>query len=203
VSFGVVDIAGYAYNTLLSTERDSRDVQQHAYGPTAKALHWLTMALLTVQYAIGWIMPGVKRGATPDSLMNLHISIGVVILALVLGRFLWRLFHHVPPERSLTRWQNLGSTALHLTLYGLIIVTTLTGWVYASMRGWNLSFFGLVPLPALVAEGSAIGRNIGELHQILIWVLLAGIGLHVGAAVLHLLVYRDRVMQRMLPGLAD
>ncbi len=178
-------------------------MQQHAYGPTAKALHWLTMALLTVQYAIGWIMPGVKRGMTPDSLMNLHISIGVVILALVLARFLWRLFHPVPPEPGLTRWQNQGSTALHLALYALVIVTTLSGWVYASMRGWSLSLFGLVPLPALVAEGSAIGRTIGELHQILIWVLLAAIGQHVAAALLHLLVYRDRVMQRMLPGQAD
>jgi cytochrome b561 len=178
-------------------------VQQHAYGPTAKALHWLTMALLTVQYAIGWIMPGVKPGMTPGTLMNLHISIGVVILALVLARYLWRLFHHVPPEPSLTRWQNLGSSAVHLALYALIVVTTLTGWVYASMRGWPLSIFGVVPLPALVAEGSTFGRTIGELHQILIWVLLTAIGLHVGAALIHLVVYRDRVMQRMLPGLAD
>jgi len=29
------------------------------------------------------------------------------------------------------------------------------------------------------------------------------LGLHVGAALVHLVVYRDRVMQRMLPGLAD
>jgi cytochrome b561 len=178
-------------------------VQQHTYGPTAKALHWLTMVLLTVQYAIGWLMPGVKQGVTPGTLMNLHISIGVVILALVLVRFLWRLFHQVPPEPSLTRWQNQASTVLHLTLYALIIVTTLTGWIYASMRGWTLSIFGIVPLPALVAEGSTFGRAIGELHQILIWVLLVAIVLHVVAALIHLVVYRDRVMQRMLPRLAD
>jgi cytochrome b561 len=178
-------------------------VQQHAYGPTAKVLHWLTMALLTVQYAIGWIMPGVKRGATPDTLMNLHISVGVVILALALARFLWRLFHHVLPEPGLTRWQNLGATFLHLALYALIIVTTLSGWVYASMRGWPLSIFGSIPLPPLVAEGSTFGRTVGELHQILIWVLLIAIALHVGAAMVHLMIYRDRVMQRMLPGLAD
>jgi cytochrome b561 len=184
-------------------ERSNRIVQQHAYGPMAKTFHWLTMALLIVQYAIGWIMPGVKRGMTPDSLMNLHISIGAVILALVLARFLWRLFHHVPPEPGLTRWQNLGATFLHLALYALIIVTTLTGWFYASMRGWTLSIFGVVPLPALVAEGSRFGRVVGELHQVLIWVLLVAILLHVAAALAHLVVYRDRVMQRMLPGLAD
>jgi cytochrome b561 len=120
-----------------------------------------------------------------------------------LARLLWRLLHHVPPEPGLTRWQNLSATFLHLALYALIIVTTLTGWFYASMRGWILSIFGVIPLPALVAEGSRFGRVVGELHQILIWVLLVAILLHVAAALIHLVVYRDRVMQRMLPGLAD
>ena len=36
----------------------------------------------------------------------------------------------------------------------------------------------------------------------MIWILLAAIGLHVGAALVHAFVYRDRVMQRMLPGRA-
>jgi len=178
-------------------------MQERGYGPTAKVLHWLTMALLVVQYTIGWIMPGIRPGMTPGSLMNLHISFGAVILALVLVRFLWHLARPVPPESSLPRWQRLSSTALHLSLYALIIVTTLTGWVFASMRGWSISVFGVIPLPALVAEGSTFGRTIGELHQILIWVLLAAIGAHVLAALVHLVVYRDRVVQRMLPRLAD
>jgi cytochrome b561 len=178
-------------------------VQEPGYGAVAKAFHWLIVALLIVQYALGWIMPGVKQGMTPDSLMNLHMSIGALILALILVRLLWRLSHPVPPEPTLPRWQYLGSTALHLSLYGLVIVTTLTGWVYASARGWSILVFGTIPLPALVAEGSRYGRAIGELHQVMIWILLVAIGLHVAAALVHAFIYRDRVMQRMLPGLAD
>jgi cytochrome b561 len=178
-------------------------VQEPGYGAVAKAFHWLIVALLIVQYALGWIMPGVKQGMTPDSLMNLHMSIGALILALILVRLLWRLSHPVPPEPTLLCWQYLGSTALHLSLYGLVIVTTLTGWVYASARGWSILVFGTIPLPALVAEGSRYGRAIGELHQVMIWILLVAIGLHVAAALVHAFIYRDRVMQRMLPGLAD
>jgi cytochrome b561 len=37
-------------------------------------------------------------------------------------------------------------------------------------------------------------------HQAMEWSLLVVIGLHVAAALIHLLVYRNRVMQRMLPG---
>jgi cytochrome b561 len=37
-------------------------------------------------------------------------------------------------------------------------------------------------------------------HQIFMWILLTLIGVHVAAALVHLFIYRDRVMQRMLPG---
>jgi cytochrome b561 len=89
---------------------------------------------------------------------------------------------------------------VHLLLYALVLATTLTGWTFASMRGWTITLFGMLPLPALVAEGSAMGRSIGRLHETLTWVLLGAVGLHVAAALLHLLVYRDGVMARMLPG---
>ena len=60
--------------------------------------------------------------------------------------------------------------------------------------------FWAVPLPHLVAEGSPVGRAIGPWHDTLPWVLVGLIAVHVLAAVVHLFVYRDRVMQRMLPG---
>jgi cytochrome b561 len=89
---------------------------------------------------------------------------------------------------------------VHWLLYLLVLATTLTGWIFASMRGWTIFLFWMVPLPRLVAEGSALGRTIGQWHETLIWVLLVAIGVHVLAALMHLFVYKDRVMQRMLPG---
>jgi cytochrome b561 len=32
------------------------------YGTTAKVLHWTIVALLVIQYSIGWLMPDVHRG---------------------------------------------------------------------------------------------------------------------------------------------
>ena len=31
------------------------------YGTTAKVFHWLIVALLLVQYPIGWLMPDIHR----------------------------------------------------------------------------------------------------------------------------------------------
>jgi cytochrome b561 len=168
------------------------------YGKFAKALHWLIAAILAAQFAIGWLMPHVKRGMQPGLGMQVHISIGLVVLVLIVVRLLWRVTHPVPPEPELPRWQHMASEAVHWTLYLLAFVTTLSGWFFASARGWSLAFFGLFPLPALVSEGSRVGRSIGEIHESVVWVLLAVIAVHVAAALVHAFVYRDRVMQRML-----
>lgn len=174
--------------------------QPQDYGRTAKLLHWTTVVLLIVQYSIGWLMPDIRRGMTPGEAMNLHMSFGLVILFLVLARFLWRLTHPVAPEATLPGWQRVSSEGVHLLLYALIVVTTLAGWSFASMRGWTITVFGILPIPRLAAEGSPLATAFGELHGTLIWVLLAAVGLHVAAAFVHLFVYRDRVMQRMVPG---
>ena len=170
------------------------------YDTTAKVFHWLVVALIVVQYPIGWLMPDLHRGMTPGVGMTLHISFGLSILALIVLRLVWRLSHPVAPESTLPPWQRLSSELVHWLLYILVLTTTLTGWLFASFRGWSISFFYLFPLPMLASDNAAAGRAIDGLHQAAEWALLVVIGLHVFAAFVHMFVYRDRVMQRMLPG---
>ena len=170
------------------------------YGTTAKVFHWLIVALLITQYSIGWLMPDIHRGMTPGAGMTFHISIGMTILVLIVLRLAWRLMHPVAPEGLLAPWQRLGSGALHWLLYVQVLATSLSGWVFASFRGWSVPFFYLFPMPMLASDNAAAGKAIDGLHQAMEWTLLVLIGLHVAAALAHRFVYRDRVMQRMLPG---
>jgi cytochrome b561 len=170
------------------------------YGTTAKVFHWLVVALLLVQYLIGWLMPDIHKGMKPGAAMTLHVSFGIVILALIVVRLVWRLTHPVAPESSLPPWQRLSSEAVHWLLYALVLATTVTGWLFASFRGWSLSLFYLVPMPMLASENAAAGKAIDGLHQAMEWALLVAIGIHVAAALAHIFVYRDRIMQRMLQG---
>jgi cytochrome b561 len=170
------------------------------YGTTAKVFHWLILALLLVQYPIGWLMPDIHRDMKPGVAMSFHVSTGITILVLIVVRLAWRLTHPVAPESSLPPWQRLSSEAVHWLLYVLVLATTGTGWLFASFRGWSVSLFFLTPLPMLASENAAAGKTIDGLHQAMEWTLLAVIGLHVAAALAHLFIYRDRIMQRMLPG---
>jgi cytochrome b561 len=170
------------------------------YGTTAKVFHWLVLALLLGQYPLGWLMPDIHRGDKPGAAMSFHVSLGIVILLAIVARLVWRLMHPVAPDNTLPRWQQRVAQATHWLLYVLVLATTMTGWWFASFRGWSMSFFGLVPLPMLASDNAAAGKAINGWHQAMEWTLLVVIGLHVAAALAHRFIYRDRIMQRMLPG---
>jgi cytochrome b561 len=169
------------------------------YGTTAKVFHWTIVALLAVQYPVGWLMPDIHRGMQPGAGMTFHVSIGLIILVATALRLIWRLTHPVAPESSLPTWQRLTSEVVHWMLYVMVLFTTVTGWLFASYRGWSLSFLYLFPFPMLSAENPAALKSIDGLHQAAEWSLLAVVAVHVAAALVHLFYYRDGVMRRLLP----
>lgn len=173
--------------------------RQLHYGAAAKIMHWTVVGLLILQYAIGWLMPDIKRGMSPGVGMTLHISIGTTILIIILARLAWRLTHPVFPESSLAPWQRVTSECVHWLLYALVLATMLSGWLFASARGWDVSWFFMIPMPMLTSADARLVRAIDGLHQDFEWALLILIGLHVVSAFLHLPYYRDGVMSRMLP----
>jgi cytochrome b561 len=172
------------------------------YGPVAKSFHWVTVALLSLQFILGWIMPGMRHVTQPAGLVSLHFSLGIVILAVTTARVLWHLaFGRPAPEATLPKWQYQAAQTLHMLLYTLLFALIFSGWAYASSHGINISFFGLATVPAIFVNGSGIGQAIGNLHSPLTWILLAALGFHIAAALAHSLIWHDDVMVRMLPRL--
>lgn len=88
-----------------------------------------------------------------------------MILTTIVLRLTWRLTHPVDPESALPRWQRLISEAVHWLLYALVLATGFTGWLFASFRGWSMSFFYLAPMPMLASDNAAAGRTIDGLYQ--------------------------------------
>jgi cytochrome b561 len=171
------------------------------YDLISRALHWLTFALVTAQFAVGWLMPEIGRGTRPDGLVGVHLALGASLLVVVVFRLGWRISHPAPSLGPLVQgWQASAALLTHYGLYLLLIVMSLSGWASASARAWSVKAFGVAPLPALLAPRTKIGFLLGDLHAgVLVWLLLAVIGAHVGAALYHRFVRRDGVLQRMWP----
>lgn len=171
------------------------------YGSMAKMLHWLILGLLVAQYGVAWTMPEIHRGTQPDELISLHLSIGILILCLIVLRTIWRFSHPLPLiADNVPDWQRLAAQIVHGILYLLLVAMPLMGWANASARGWRMVFFGFVPLPPILPTGSPLGRELGDLHVLASYALLAFVGLHTAAALYHHFWLRDRVLLRMLPG---
>ena len=169
------------------------------YGPVAKSFHWTIFLLLAAQYTVGSIMPHIGRKTLDEGWVAWHLSIGAAILVVIVLRLLWRLRNPVPISTSIALWEQRLALVTHWTLYLLVFVMTILGWAAANARGWDVKFLGVLPLPEIAAKGAHWGRQAGGIHDILVYVLLGFISLHVAGALFHYFVRRDQVLQRMLP----
>jgi cytochrome b561 len=179
----------------------AKSVTERSYTGTAKTLHWLILLLLMAQFTFAWTMPHIGRGTPVTTLISLHFTFGIIILAVAVVRLGWRLVHGEPePEAGLPPWQLYSARVLHWLLYLLLFVVPILGWINASYRGMPIVMFG-IELPKLVATRSPGWGWTGDVHGLLAdYALLALVGLHVVAALYHYFVRRDGVLQRMLPG---
>lgn len=57
------------------------------YSALGKGLHWLIAVLVLFQFVISTLMPDIGPKTVPGTLINLHLSFGVVILSVMTIRF--------------------------------------------------------------------------------------------------------------------
>jgi len=173
--------------------------RQHAT-TRSRAVHWLVAGLAVIVVSLGLAIPGAPRETESRELLLLvHRSVGLVILALMVFRAGWRLAHPPPLPPGFPRIEALAAHANHALLYVLFLVMPLSGYLNAAAAGHSVSFFGLALIPPLVPESQPLSQAANAVHlagQFLIYVL---VGVHVAAALVHAVVRRNRILDRMLP----
>src|SRR5512147_1487394 len=108
------------------------------YTRTAIALHWLIAILVLGQFAWGWWMQGIPKqpvGPRVDA-YNLHKSIGLTILALMLVRLVWRLGHRPPALPPMPLWQAVAARSNHAVLYAVLVALPLAGYLGSAFSGY-------------------------------------------------------------------
>jgi cytochrome b561 len=167
------------------------------YSTGAVILHWLIALALAFQLALGFAMPHDERGF---ALYQLHKSVGVTIFVLTLLRLAWRLTHR-PPAAVEGGFQGFLAKAVHTLLYAFMLGAPLTGWAMVSTDASRIPtlLYGTIPWPHLPLPG-AINEAMEETHELLAWIGLALVVLHVAGALRHQLLLKDGLLRRMGPG---
>lgn len=178
---------------------DIRNTRER-WGAVSQLLHWLIVALIALQAALGLtglLLPlGVEKLAT----LARHKSIGITILGLATLRLLWRWINPTPAlPANLKPHERFLARFTHAALYVLLFAMPLTGWTMSSARGFPVSWFNLFELPDLVPKSQGLYDTLVATHAVLACALAIVVALHIAGAVKHHFVLRDDTLRRMLP----
>jgi cytochrome b561 len=176
---------------------DFRNSKQH-FGLIAIAFHWIMALLLISLILIGLYMVRIPISLQKLKLFGLHKEFGMLALLLVTLRLGWRAASITPTLAELPRWEVIAARSVHYTFYFLMFALPLTGWMLSSSTGLPVGIFGIFVFPDLVQANEFYRNAFINFHQILGYILIAVIGMHAGAAFKHLIINRDKIMQRML-----
>jgi cytochrome b561 len=185
--------------------------QSGRYTRVAAVLHWLVAALIAVNVVLAltaesfpddWIRPAI----------DLHKSIGLTVLGLVLLRILWRLSHPAPKlPGSYPRLERVGAHAAHLALYVLILALPVSGWLHDSAfkdaAAHPLRIFWVIPWFRIGAVANldpaakeAFHSQLYAVHTWSAYALYGLVALHVLGALKHQFLDGEPELQRMRVG---
>ena len=177
------------------------DIAVQSYTLSARVLHWVTAAIVLTMIPVGIAMANADFGAAQDTLYHLHRSMGALLLPLVLFRLYWRFTHPAPPlPADVPAIQALAANATHWGLYALLVVQPIVGWIATSAYRAPVLFFWLFELPPIWPEDRAFSEKMFAAHRFLGIMMALMICAHIGGALFHHFIRRDRVLMRMVNG---
>jgi len=165
------------------------------YTRTAIVLHWLIAILVIGQIAWGWWMLGIAKppvGERVDA-FNLHKSVGMTILLLMVLRLAWRARSTPLPYPAMPSWQARLVQATHALQCAALLIQPLSGFLGSEFSGYPVRFFG-VPLSAWASKNIALKEALSVVHLATSWTIVGLIALHVAGALKHSVIDRDGLL---------
>lgn len=182
------------------TAETSTDESGESYNAVAKILHWLIAAMVVLQFVLANLAEGAEdAGSKFQQLVLLanHKSVGLTILCLAIIRLVWRVVHPPPAPLPMPAWQLKASSISHWSLYALLILMPLSGWLMSSASAISVSWFNLFQLPDLVAANEGLKEFFEDAHEIFATLLFVLALIHVAAAIKHTFINHDGVLRRI------
>ena len=182
--------------------QESSGVRAVRYRSIVVWIHWITATAVVAQVIVGFAFHRFLEKGTPERMEMLawHKTLGVLILVLALVRLAVRLMNPPPPYPSdFPKLQRFFAVWSHRIFYFMLLAMPLTGLAAVSGRAED----GTVPLlfglsvPAI--PGVPKENDFGDIHEYLVWLTLALLVLHVGAALRNQFSSSTEVADRMPP----
>ncbi len=170
------------------------------YSSVSKFLHWLIAAIVILMLSLSFFLGDVPEKYS-DTAYMLHKSLGFSILVLMIFRILW-IFHAGKPPlpTAVPFWEKLLSRFVQYSLYILLILMPLSGWIMSTASKYTFYFFKLFPLQLpFVTRNKQLEDLMLQVHNTLAWIIIGLLVLHIVGALKHHFIDKDDVLRSMLP----
>jgi signal transduction histidine kinase/cytochrome b561/CheY-like chemotaxis protein len=178
---------------------ESKAASTTRYPSALVFMHWLITGAVVLHLTVALMSSLMRHLPTMLAVMDLHRSIGLTILLLTVLRLGMRFGRPLPRIRDgIPTWQRLLAKVVHAGFYVVLLAGPIVGWLYSSAVGQDVTFFWVVPLPALIAPDDGLANRLLSIHIGLAVTLVALIGVHTCAALYNRMVLKNRVFEKML-----
>ena len=170
------------------------------YDGMTMTLHWITAILVLTLFSLAHVWSFFPHDGPAQIMMQtMHVSLGVILAAVLVVRLVWRPFlgRRLPPTS--TGFTEIAAKGMHYLLYGLLIAMVIAGFGKRWVRGHGVEFFGS-SIPSPLALDPSWRPAFNWVHHWGAWAIIILAGLHAVAALFHHYAMRDGVLRRMLPG---
>ncbi|GEA12884.1 cytochrome b [Alteromonas sp. KUL49] len=193
-----VSLSQYRNSTKLTLTAVN---QPDRYGSVSRMLHWTTAILFLLMIPMGIFATMIPEGtAYRLEYYVVHKTIGVLIFILVISRVLWNLYskrptldqHMKPSEKKLAH-------LAHITLYGLLFLLPITGFIMTSFFGAPTYLFAWELAPLWEPNEKAV-LLWGLLHKYLLpYIVYLVLGAHIFGVLKHQFYDKHRhILKRMV-----
>ncbi|MDO6563803.1 cytochrome b [Amphritea sp. 1_MG-2023] len=170
----------------------------HTFGIPSILIHWLIALGIIGMYPLGlYIDTLTYYDPEYQTVPAWHKSIGMILLALLALRMVWRSMNRAPTPLPQPRGLQLATKAVHLLLYLLPLITLISGYMISTADGRPISVFNWFDVPALSAVIDNQEDLAGEVHYWVATLMIGLAGLHALAALKHHFINKDQTLIRM------
>jgi len=106
----------------------------------------------------------------------------------------------LPLPEDIPPLQQSAARAVHWGLYALLVVQPFVGWVATSAYRASIMVFGLFELPPIWPQDRPLSERLFVVHALIGAAIACLAAVHIGAALYHHFVRKDRVLMRMITG---
>ena len=167
------------------------------YGWISILLHWLTAVIVIAMWVIGTSSQAASDEDYPG-LVNLHMTTGILMYALLWVRIVWRFRsgHPGPLVKQNRVFFSIGKY-FHFGLLLALAAMLISGPLMVWSGGDAIEIFALA-IPSPIGRIEPLQHALRFIHGTVSLVVIIGIAVHILAALKHIVVDRDGTLDKIL-----